>query len=404
METIFAALAATLLWTAEPSEPGATGPEVTASSETAKPAEPVPAPGGDTLHPVSTSVRDSDRSPTGADSGIPSTVPRTVRESTLAPTRATRAEPRRKTASDRFCGPLPRDFVRWNPKEGALRLGGRVVIGPGQRLDLPPGTLVVADPDNSCRDSSGSPSSPALLVAGGTLRIAGTWRDPVVLRPVAEGSDLPWDGIQVVGAGEGEVSLRWFEVRRARVGINVSAGAAGIDHAVVEDCGIGLGVAGGAAPRISHSVFSRTRVADVASERSAPEIRSCLFLDGQGDGIRFSGTGLARVETSLFWGQRGTPVVRGPSGLGNWKADSLPDAFGNRRCDPVFRASRAEADSAARVSRENAQASWWKRRRLPPAPPGRGPWVPSVYSPLLEAGERQVGGRADIGLWDELRR
>lgn len=306
-----------------------------------------------------------------------------------------------KPLPTRLCGPLPRDVLNWNPKNGALRLGGRLVVGAGQSLVLPQGALVVADPDTSCRDSSGSPSLPGILVAGGTLSIRGTWRNPVVLRPLREGTDLAWEGIQVSGAREGDVNLDWLEVRRARVGVNFSAGTGEVRHAVASDCGIGFAAVAGAAPRIRHSIVHRSRVADLVSERSAPLVQSCLFLDGLGDGLRFDGTGLARISTSLFWNHRGLDLVRGPAGVGGWKSDTAPDAYGNWRRDPVFRGSAKDVDSSAKLRKEIAAAPWWKHRRFPELPWGVGPWVPSPFSPLLGAGERRMGKRVDIGLWDQ---
>jgi len=307
-----------------------------------------------------------------------------------------------KPLPSHLCGALPRDDLKWNPRNGPVRLGGRLVIGPGQRLVLPQGTLVVADPDTSCQDSSGASSVPSLLVAGGILSIRGTWRNPVVLRPIQEGSDLPWEGIQVSGAKEGEVDLDWLEIHRARVGVNFSAGTGEVRHAVVTDCGIGFAAVAGAAPRILHCIAHRTRVADLVSERSAPLVRSCLFLDGLGDGLRFDGTGLARIGTSCFWNHRGTDLVRGPAGVGGWKSDTTPDAYGNWRRDPVFRGSAKDIDSSAKLRKEIASAPWWKHMKFPERPWGVGPWVPSAFSPLLGAGERRMGKKVDIGLWDEV--
>ena len=243
-----------------------------------------------------------------------------------------------------------------------------------------------------------------MLVAGGSLLVRGTPGHPVVFQPATPGKGFGWGGIRVEKAVEKSVDLAWLEVHRARTGVSFIAGTGEIRHGVVADCGIGIAALAGAAPRILHSVVGRSLLADAVSERSAPLFRSCLFLDGEGDGLRFQGTGLARVENSCFWGHRGNAVVRGPEGLGDWRSDTLADRFGNWRRDPLLRGSAGYLRETARFRQEMARLPWWKRTRMPREPPGSGPWALSPLSPLLGAGERGLcripeGTRCDIGLW-----
>ena len=308
------------------------------------------------------------------------------------------------SAGNPLCGPLPFASLNWGPKRGPLHLSGTVLVGPGQVLELLAGTLVLAEAEPACQDSTHSGDGTMILVVGGSLRVKGLPGHPVVFQPSLQGNGFGWGGIRAESAAVGTVDLAWPEVRRARTGISFVAGSGEVRHGVVVDCGIGIAAISGAAPRILHSVVARSLLADAVSERSAPLFRSCLFLDGKGDGLRFQGTGLARVENSCFWNHGGITVVRGQAGLGRWTSDTLPDRYGNWRRDPLLRGSAGDLEATAIFSRKMAGLPWWKRTRMPREPPGAGPWALSGLSPLLGAGERGLcklpeGTRCDIGLW-----
>ncbi len=308
------------------------------------------------------------------------------------------------TAKSPLCGPLLGQTLRWGPKQGPLHISGTVVVGQGQALIIAAGTTVLTIPEPTCVDTVNSGDGATLLVAGGSLVVQGLPRNPVVFQPSTQGKGFGWGGIRVERAHESTVDLAWLELRRARTGIAFVAGSGEMRHSVVDGCGIGIAALAGAAPRILHCVVSGSLLADAVSERSAPLFRSCLFLDGRGDGIRFQGTGLARVENSCFWGHRGTQVVRGPDGLGGWKYDTVPDRFGNWRRDPVLRGSALDRAATDKKRLEVAAAPWWKHSRMPDLPYGYGPWALSAFSPLLGAGEMGLcqipnGTRCDVGLW-----
>lgn len=317
------------------------------------------------------------------------------------------APPVPRRAKDRLCGELPSRKTTWKARQGPLHLAGTVIVGEGASLLLQAGTQVLVGAIDSCPD----PLAPAgergitLVVRGGTLRLEGSPAKPIVVRPESVGKGFSWNGIRIeLARSERDAFLRWTEIVGASKGIAFVSGGGRVEHAVIDACGIGIASLNGASPSVSHSVIHGSSVADVVSSRSALRIVSSLFLDGRGDGIRFDGVGLSEVRTSAFWGHRGTPVVRGPTGLGDWVGDSLPDRFGNWNADPVLRDSPSHLVRARRAQDSLAKLPWFRPRRPPPPPPGSGRWALSPFSPLIDRGESHLcsdsdGSRCDIGLW-----
>lgn len=306
-----------------------------------------------------------------------------------------------------LCGALPPKKITWKSKQGPLTLVGTVVIGPGTELIIGAGTEVKVGGFDSCPDSGSTATngrSIALVVRGGKLRLEGSARKPIRFVVATAGSGYLWNGIRVERASrDDDARLRWIELSRATKGVSFLAGAGSLEHAVVEDCGIGVASLLGASPTISHSVIARSGIAAIASNRSATRIVSSLVMDG-GDGIRFDGVGLSSISTSCFWGQSGTEIVRGPVGVGSWKGDSVPDRFGNWNRDPVLRGSATHERKLAEARKAMEAQPWWKPRRPPEDPVGSGRWSLSPYSPLIDKGETRFcsdmdGTKCDIGLW-----
>lgn len=310
-------------------------------------------------------------------------------------------------AKSRLCGELPAKRLSWKHKQGPLHLAGTVVVGPGATLVVDAGTEIRIGAFDSCPDplAPANEKGIALVVRGGVLRIEGTADKPVVFRPESESRGYAWNGIRIeLAPRDGAASLRWTEIVRASKGVAFVASAGRLDHVVIEDCGIGVASLKGASPTVSHSVIHRSAIADIVSSRSAIRVVSSLLLDGTGDGIRFDGVGLAEIRTSAFWGHRGTAVVRGPSGLGAWQSDSLPDRFGNWHTDPLLNGSGAHAARLRQAQDSLARLPWYKPRRLPDPPTGHGRWALSPFSPLVDRGASRRcsdpdGSPCDIGLW-----
>jgi hypothetical protein len=306
-----------------------------------------------------------------------------------------------------LCGELPAKTLRWKARQGPLTLAGSVVIGPGASLVIGEGTEIRVSANDSCPESDAGigKAQIALIVRGGTLRIEGTSQKPVRFNALSTGRGFGWEGIRVEKASkDGQADLRWLVLSNASIGIAFIAGAGRVEHGVIDLCGIGITSVLGASPSIRHSVVSRSAVADLVSSRSATRVTSCLFVDGEGDGIRFDGTGLSEVRTSCFWNQRGTAITNGPPGLGEWPTDTVPDAFGNWQRDPVLRGSSEHQLLLAQFNERMAAQPWWKPRRAPDNPPGDGHWALSPFSPLVDKGEEHFcsdvdGTKCDIGLW-----
>jgi len=306
-----------------------------------------------------------------------------------------------------LCGELPAKTQRWKARQGPLTLAGSVVIGPGATLVIGEGTEIRVAANDSCPESDAEfgKAEIALVVRGGTLRIEGTSQKPVVFKAMSTTKGFGWEGIRVEKASkDGQAALRWFEISNTSIGIAFIAGAGRIEHGVIDRCGIGITSVLGASPTIRHTVVSRSAVADLVSSRSATRVTSCLFVDGEGDGIRFDGTGLSEIRTSCFWNQRGAEITNGPPGLGEWSSDTLPDAFGNWQRDPVLRGSPEHERLLAEFDERMSGQPWWKPRRPPENPPGTGPWALSPFSPLVDRGEEHFcsdvdGSKCDIGLW-----
>jgi len=311
--------------------------------------------------------------------------------------------PRLRKRPEGLCGPLTRKQVGWTRRDGILRLSGTVVVGPGQTLTIGPGVEVQMASRDACPDSTNQDGTSLLVMAGGTLLVEGKPSAPVRFLPDSLAKGLSWGGIRLDRTSPKQVRLAWLEISQARTGITFLGGDGEVAHASFLRCGVGVAVLGGGAPAVRHSLFHRSVVSDVVSRRSSPHLWGNLFLEGSTDGIRFDGVGLARLEGNCFFGHRGEAIVRGPAGSGSWKADTLPDRFGNWRRDPVLRGS----DTARRLelARRRAldTASWWIPRRPLREPPGTGPWALSAHSPLLDKGPRLCkdmdGTTCDIGLW-----
>ncbi len=309
-----------------------------------------------------------------------------------------------------LCGVQSFKSLVWKSHQGPLVLNGTVILGPGTTLTLEAGTKILVGASDSCPEPGTTPGGRniALVVRGGTLKVLGKPRNPVLFKPLAKGKGFLWQGILAQRASlDQNATLRWIELSDASVGISFVAGAGRVEHAVIERCGIGISSMMGASPSIHHCVISGSVLADVVSSHSSTRIRSSIFVDGHGDGIRFDGIGLSKITTSCFWNHSGTDLLRPPRTVGDWKGDSVPDPYGNLHCDPIFRGSASHEQRMAQDRQKGSKQPWWKPYHPPTPPPGWGPWALSPFSPLLDKGEGPPcfdpdHSHCDIGLWSGL--
>jgi len=320
--------------------------------------------------------------------------------------RATHAKP----DSGVLSGPLPERRFTWSADQGPLLLASDVVVGPGQILEVGAGTEIRIAARDVAPAGTGDwldSQQVSLVVDGGTLRLLGTPGAPIRFTPLRRGPAPHWGGIRIVGTREkAQIDVRWIDIPRAHVAVDLDRSVGRLRHVVVRDASMGIRCTGGSAPEIAHSIVTGSRIAGLHSERSGPIVSATIFVDNKGAGARFDGTGLARLENNAFWNNGGGDIVKGPPRTGGWSTDSIvtPDAYGNVRTNPVFRASSLHAKLLARKRDSLRLAPLWKRR-LPENPRGDGPWALSPFSPLLDRGSasplcRDADGSAcDIGLW-----
>lgn len=316
---------------------------------------------------------------------------------------------RPKLDSGTLAGRLPVRKFTWNSRQGPLLLASDVVVGPGQTLEIGPGTeirVAARDPEPAGAGDWIDSQYVSLIVDGGTLRLLGSPARPIRFLPLRKGPAPHWGGIRIIDTRPEQVEIRWTDLPRAHIGVDMERSTGQLRHLVVRDAGIGIRATGGAAPEISHSIVVGSRIAGLHAEKSGPLVRATIFADNKGPGARFEGVGLARLESNAFWNNAGGDILRGPPKTGGWTSDTIvkPDIYGNVRTNPVFRASSLHA-KLLDLKRDSLQlAPIWKRR-LPENPRGDGPWALSPFSPLLDRGSLSPlcrdkdGSACDIGLW-----
>jgi hypothetical protein len=77
------------------------------------------------------------------------------------------------------------------------------------------------------------------------LRLDGSAKKPIRFVMTTAGTGYLWNGIRVERASRNEdARLRWIELSRATKGVSFLAGAGSLEHAVLEDCGIGVASSG----------------------------------------------------------------------------------------------------------------------------------------------------------------
>lgn len=270
------------------------------------------------------------------------------------------------------------------------------------------------------------------IKAEGTFYVLGTEEQPVLFETDdAKAGTVGWDGLRLSGQQAGAAEISFAVFRGANQAITADRAGFFIHHSLFEgnNTGVHAGLRGDVA--IVNCNFIDNLSAGIVIRKGNPRIANNLFAGNRSYGIWADGRPVLQAWNNAFWGNREEPCYKCPYTLltrvkTNANKDTT-DKSGNLAADPVFMGSAShqaamEADVAtdtpahlvkdpklakleadARAKEEKASKSK-KKKKQEFVPQGKGPYVLSRYSKLVNAGHpgkefRDRDGSAnDIGL------
>jgi hypothetical protein len=327
--------------------------------------------------------------------------------------------------------------TEWTQRDSPYLVTGDIFIPATSRLRIGPGVTVRFAKPRPCElekqaigQADWSDSMYAGIKAEGTLYVLGTEEQPVVFEPEgAPAGTVGWDGLRLTGQKAGMAEIGFAVFRGANQAIAAEKAGFFIHHCLFE--GNNTGVLAG--PRgdvgIVNCDFIGNLSAGIVIRKAGPRIANNLFARNRAYGIWADGRPAIRAMYNAFWENREEACYKCPYAVldtaeRNANGDAC-DAFGNLRADPVFAGSPShEAARAADVgeatpahlvkdpelakleaaARAKEESKAKKKRKKAYAPLGRGPYVLSKYSKLIDAGHPgkdfrdRDGTRNDIGL------
>jgi hypothetical protein len=170
--------------------------------------------------------------------------------------------------------PAAREIV-W---QGAVTVRDDVVIAPGERLVIRPGTKVRF----AFRDDDGDGAGDARIVVRGSIAVAGTPQDPVEFVPEAAGAGVEPCWREVLLEDAPAATFSWCRFRAAQQAVHAHRTPLAVERCVFEGNGVGMRFTGGPVT-IRDSRFAGNGTA-VRFWESSPRVSGCLF-DGNGTAV-----------------------------------------------------------------------------------------------------------------------
>jgi len=327
--------------------------------------------------------------------------------------------------------------TEWNAHDSPYLVTGDIFIPATSRLRIGPGVTVRFAKPRPCElqkktidQVDWSDSMYTGIKAEGTLYVLGSEDKPVVFEPESpKAGAIGWDGLRLTGQKEGMAEIGFAVFRGANQAIAVEKAGFFIHHCLFEgnNTGILAGLRGDVG--IVNCDFIGNLSAGLVIRKAGPRIANNLFVGNRAYGIWADGRPAIQARYNAFWGNREEACYKCPYALldstgKNANGDAC-DAFGNLAADPVFVGSPAfdaarEADVAESTpahlvkdpelakleadSRAKEEAKSKAKRKKEYEPLGKGPYVLSKYSKLIDAGHPgkdfrdRDGSRNDIGL------
>jgi hypothetical protein len=327
--------------------------------------------------------------------------------------------------------------TEWTAHDSPYIVTGDIFIPATSRLRIGPGVTVRFAKPRPCElqkktidQADWSDSMYTGIKAEGTLYVLGSEDKPVVFEPEnPKAAAIGWDGLRLTGQKAGMAEIGFAVFRGANQAVSAEKAEFFIHHCLFEgnNTGILAGLRGDVG--IVNCDFIGNLSAGLVIRKAGPRIANNLFLANRAYGIWADGRPAIQARYNAFWGNREEACYKCPyavldSTAKNANGDPC-DAFGNLAADPVFVGSPAfdaarEADVAEATpahlvkdpemakleaeARAKEKAKAKSKRKKEYEPLGKGPYVLSKYSKLIDAGHPgrdfrdRDGSRNDIGL------
>lgn len=343
-------------------------------------------------------------------------------------------------ADTEVCGTLSL-ATEWTAAESPYIVTNDIFIPLTSRLRIGPGVTVrFAKPKPCASDKKPLPqadwsdSAYSGIKIEGAFFCVGTEDKPVVFEPAAATgkeaagrAGVGWDGIRIADRSADQAEIAFSEFHGANQALTVERSGFYVHQCLFagNNTGIYLGQRGDIA--VINCAFMDNLSAGMVLRKAGPRVTGSVFSGNHGYGIWGDGRNTARISYNDFWKSGEENCYRCPYPVlaaAAKKAEKGEDPLGNLAVNPLFlgtpdyEAARAadlktptpahlvkdpqlaklEADARAQAEKAHAK----------PAPGfqamGKGPYVLSEYSPLLDAGppgrefRDRDGSRNDIGL------
>jgi hypothetical protein len=324
-------------------------------------------------------------------------------------------------ADTEVCGTLSL-AAEWTAKGSPYLVTGDIFIPATSRLRIGPGVTVRFAKPRPCpadahphveEEMDWADSAYTGIRAEGTFYSLGTEEQPVTFEPAeAKAGAVGWDGIRLSGQQAGAAEIAFSVFRGANQAVTAEKAGFFIHHSLFEgnNTGVLAGLRGDVG--VVNCDFIGNFSAGIVIRKGGPRIANNIFAGNRSYGIWADGRPAIQTWSNAFWGNREEACYKCPYAVlqpakVNANQDTC-DKFGNLAADPIFQGSPSfeaaqEADVAtdtpahlvkdaqlakmeadARAKEEKAKGK--KKKKKEYVPLGKGPYVLSRYSKLINAG------------------
>ena len=330
--------------------------------------------------------------------------------------------------------------TEWTAHDSPYLVTGDIFIPATSRLRIGPGVTVKFAKPRPCElekteieQKDWADSMYTGIKAEGTFYVLGTDEQPVIFEPEnAKPGVIGWDGLRLEGQKAGAAEISFAEFHGANQAVTAEKSGFFIHHCLFQGNNTGIWAGFRADLGIVNCDFIGNVSAGLVIRKASPRIANNLFAANRAYGIWADARPSIQTWNNAFWQNREQACYKCPYAVldtskTNANGDAS-DAFGNLIADPIFVGSpshdlareadvaeptpahlvkdpqlaKLEAEAAEKAAAKEKKSKKKKKREYEPL--GKGPFVLSKYSKLIDAGSGRKefkdrdGSRNDIGL------